>query len=464
MKNKVVIWGTNAQNERVLIALELKEAENRVQLYAIPEPLATEEFIAKLNEEWRDNNAEVAFPEGCTILTRDLSVTESILPDDLKADRPDTISRAQTEWHFIVLSGKLHRSYQEELAELKEKVQQLSEFDNGLWTTLKGFWDKVQEQSRDRNLFRAHANDLRDGVNALFNEMKEVRTKAESHFQEASAAILQEVNEKIADIESRIEKSGNKMHIIFEELKAIQAKYRGAKLSNEHRSKMFDRIDAAFKVAKNKRFGSEVNEGSALDRHQKRLQGLLEAMNRMQDSARRDESELDFQRKRVASSEGQLEAQIRQAKIKMIEERLASKQERLADMEKTKAEVERQIKSVSDRENRKNKMDAAKESAKSEIAAITHKQPEDSGAEELNVPATQSVMDALTTVLGETFEDVADTVKAVAAVVSEKAEEAIEEAKAAAEEVVEVLTKDRSEEAPATEEAAPTKDEEQKNA
>ena len=148
----------------------------------------------------------------------------------------------------------------------------------------------------------------------------------------------------------------------------------------------------------------------------------------------------------------------------MIEERLASKQERLADMEKTKAEVERQIKSVSDRENRKNKMDAAKESAKSEIAAITHKQPDESTAEELNVPATQSVMDALTTVLGETFEDVADTVKAVAAVVSEKAEEAIEEAKAAAEEVVEVLTKDRSEEAPATEEAAPTKDEEQKDA
>lgn len=446
MKNKVVIWGTNAQNEKVLMALELNETDNKVLVYVVPEPAASEEFITKLNDEWKEGKGTVEFPEGHSVITRDLSVTESILPDDLKADRPDMVSRAQTEWHFVVLSGKLHKAYQQELDELREKVASLSEFDNGLWQSLRAFWDKVQEQSRERNLFRSHANSLRDTVNQLFNDMKQVRAKVEDQFSAASSAILNEINEKMAEIESRIEKGGNKMHLVFEDLKALQGKYRGAKLSNEHRSKAYERIDAAFKAAKEKRFGAEANEGSIVERHTRRLQGLLEAMNRMKDSARRDESELEFQQKKVATTEGQLEAQIRQAKIKMVEERLASKRERIADMEKTKADIERQIKSINDREDKKTRIEQAKENAKSEIAAITHKKAESGPIE--NVPATQSVMDALSNVLGETFEDVVDTVKAVASVMSDKAEAALDKAMDVADEVVDIVTKDRSEKAP----------------
>ncbi len=466
MRNKAVIWGTNAQHEKVLMALELKEDENKVMIHVIPEPKATDELITKLNETWRDNKGEVEFPEGHTVVTRELSVSDSILPDDLKADRPDQVSRAQTEWQFIVLSSKLHKVYQQELEGLKEKVNALADYDNGLWQNLRTFWDKVQEQSRERNLFRSHADELRDTVNQLFEDMKGIRKKADVQYSDASGSIFAEINDKMADIEAKIEKGSNKMHIIFEELKALQAKYRTARLTNEHRGKAFDRIDAAFKAAKEKRFGAEANEGSIVERHNHRLKGLLEAMDRMKDSARRDEQELDFQRKKVQSTEGQLEAQIRQAKIKMVEERLASKLERIADMEKTKADVERQISSVNDREEKRKRMDAAKSQAKSEIAAITTKteggnrQASSAKADnaELNVPATQSVMDALANVLGETLEDVVDTVKAVASVVAVKAEEALQQAAIVAEEVVEIVTKDRSDvedKAPAAEEAAP---------
>ncbi len=466
MRNKAVIWGTNAQHEKVLMALELKEEENKVLIYVIPEPQATDELITKLNETWRDNKGEVEFPEGHTVITRELSISDSILPDDLKADRPDQVTRAQTEWQFIVLSSKLHKVYQQELEGLKEKVTALTDYDNGLWQNLRGFWDKVQEQSRERNLFRSHADELRDTVNQLFEDMKGIRKKADAQYSDASSKIFAEINEKMADIEAKIEKGSNKMHIIFEELKALQAKYRSARLTNEHRGKAFDRIDAAFKAAKEKRFGAEANEGSLVERHNHRLKGLLEAMDRMKDSARRDEQELDFQRKKVQATEGQLEAQIRQAKIKMVEERLTSKLERIADMEKTKADVERQIASVSEREDKRKRMDAAKSQAKSEIAAITTKtgggsrQASAAKAEtsELNVPATQSVLDALTNVLGETLEDVVDTVKAVASVVADKAEEALQQAAVVAEEVVEIVTKERPEvddKAPAAEETAP---------
>ena len=142
MKNKVVIWGTNAENEKVLIALELKADANKVILYTFPETIATDEFVNKMMNDWRDGK-EVEFPEGHTTLERELSVTESLLPDDLKVERGDIIQRAQTEWHFAVLSAKLHAAYQQELAEFKEKIQSLSAYDNKIWDGLKAFWDKV---------------------------------------------------------------------------------------------------------------------------------------------------------------------------------------------------------------------------------------------------------------------------------------------------------------------------------
>jgi chromosome segregation ATPase len=452
MKNKVVIWGTNAQNEKVLIALELQETANKVVVYTIPEPIASEEFITQLNEVWRENKGDVTFPEGHDRRESDLSVTESILPEDLKADRPDMVTRTQTEWHFIVLSDKLHRAYQTELDALRERVAKLTEYDNELWQTLRGFWDKVQEQSRERNLSRNHANTLRDATNQLFDDIKKVRSRAEDVFQTASLAILEEVNAKLADIEERISKGGNKLHIVFDELKALQAQYRNAKMSNEHRNKMFDRIDAAFKAAKERRFGPEANAGSAEDRHNRRMTGLLEAMKRIQDSLKRDEDELEFQRKKVANTEGQLEAQIRQAKIKMIEERLSSKKAQLADMEKTRADVERQIKQAGDRADKRQRMDNAREDAKREIASITTKTAAAAPTE--NVPATQSMMDVLANVIGESLEDVVDTVKAVATVMSEKAGDVIEEVVERTDAAVEAFTATREEATPAPETAA----------
>ena len=42
MKNKLVIWGTNTENEKVLIALELQADANRVMLYTFPEAFAND--------------------------------------------------------------------------------------------------------------------------------------------------------------------------------------------------------------------------------------------------------------------------------------------------------------------------------------------------------------------------------------------------------------------------------------
>jgi len=115
-----------------------------------------------------------------------------------------------------------------------------------------------------------------------------------------------------------------------------------------------------------------VNEKRAY-RHDPRLSGLQYALKRMQDGVRRDEEELNFQRKKVNSTDSQLEAQIRMAKIKMIEERVSRKREKVEEMTKTLNNVQRQAGNTKEKETEKEaaqqKFQAAKEKAKSEIAA-----------------------------------------------------------------------------------------------
>ncbi len=442
MKNKLVLWGSNAENEKVLIALELQAETSNVLLHTFSEGIADEEFVRKMMHEWREGNAEVAFPEGTETTERELSVTESLLPDSLKVDRPDLVQRAQTEWHFAVLSAKLYAAYQQELAEFKEKVATLSSYDNQIFTSLRSFWDKVQNQSRERNLNRQHADELRDGINALFEHLKAVRKKVNSEFNEASQNVFNSISKALEELEELINTGGSKFNSVFDELKKIQREYHNTRMSNEHRNKLWDRLDAAFKKAKERKFGPEVNAGTIADRHDKRLSGLDDAIKRLEESLYRDDEELAFQRKKVNTSEGQLEAQIRGAKIKMIEERANGKRERLAELTKARNDVHRQANSAHEKEARlaakeaeRQQIEAKKAAIKSEIEAETHAKATAAAAQAPHVEKEDSLFEAATNLLGDVLLDALDTAKAVASVVVEKAEEALSEAREKAEEV-----------------------------
>ena len=468
MKNKIVVWGTNAENEKVLIALELRADDNKVMLYTFPEAVATEEFVNKMMAEWRIDT-EVDFPEGHTSQERVLSITEGLLPDELKVERGDLIQRAQTEWHFAVLSSKLHKSYEQELADFKEKVASLSEFDSNIWDGLRGFWDKVQQQARERNLFRNHADNLRDNINVLFEDMKKLRAKLQGEFMAQSEKVFEEFNTHLAEVEARIAAGGAKMGAIFEDLKKLQRRYRDSKMGNEHRNKLWNRLDGAFKKAKERKFGPGANDGSLIERHQRRMSGLNDAIRRMEGSIRRDDEELSFQKKKVDSSEGQLEAQIRTAKIKMIEERVNSKRDKLNEMMQTRSDVERQMNIAKEKEAKRaakaaerKQFEEAKKIAKQEIAAITtsadesaasEQPPKEKPADDPKTPKEESVLQAASDAISESLEDMVDTAKAVGSVLGkkagkilkeavEKADDLLEDAVEKVEEIAEAMTKD----------------------
>jgi hypothetical protein len=452
MKNKLVLWGTDAANAKVLIALELRPEANKVDIFTFPVAIATEEFTKLMMDEWRNNGAEVVFPEGHGHVERELMAADSILPETIKVERGDLIQRAQTEWHFTVLSSKLNQAYRSELEDLQDRIEKMTSYSNGTWEEVKGFWDKVQGQVRDRNLFREHADLLRDGINDLFNKLKDLRTSLNKEFETRSQEHHDNFMTAFNQVEVKAKDHSIRVNILFDELKELQKQSRDLNMTRDHRNAVWNRVDALFKSIKESRFGAQpADQGnSATDRVQSRLNGLNAAIDKMQTSVDRDQEELDFQNKKIAVSEGQLEAQIRQAKLRMVQERLVSKQEKLNEMIATRAEVEKSLEGIKERDAKRAEKAAAQAAVAEavvvapvaavvvEAAPVVEAEAVPEAVVEAAPVAAEPIVEAATEVapaeltfaekLQDAVEDTVDTFKAVAEVLGQKVEDFVENA------------------------------------
>lgn len=443
MKSKIVLWGKNEQGEKVLFALELMEDANKVITYWFADEKVTEEFIQKIKDDWR-NGTQVDFPDGYGQAEFELSVMGSLLPEGCTAEKVELLKRWQSESNFVVLSKKLNEAYHSELSEIKERIERLEQFENGVWEELKGFWSKVQKQVEDKNLLREQANGLKTKTNELFATLKELRVKMDEAFKTNSVQLKGEFTELLNKLQVEMEE-GRRLKSLFEELKGLQRKIKEAALTREHRSKVWEQLDGLFKVVKEKRFGSEKEqEGTAMDRLQRRYSGLLEAIKRMEHSIERDQQELNFQNKKASFSEGQLEAQLRQAKVVMVEGRIHSKQEKLSDMNKTKIDLERRIKKEEEKAARleeQQKLESVKKEVAQQMAekvGLTTQAVDEQTAEKLE-EAARAMKRGKQKSIREKVEEVADKVEDLMEDAVEEAEDFLEDLMASAKAIAEIV-------------------------
>ncbi len=392
MRTRIVVWGTNAQDQKVLIGISLLADENKIELVAIPARDCSEDFYNQMMNQWREG-ADLVFPESTEKRTLELTMSESILPEDFRVERSDMIQRAQMEWHFLVLSTKLYRNFKTELEDMADKVKRLEVYDKNLWDELKSLWETIQKHTFDRNILRDHADSLREKSNSIFEELKKLRSSVEQELVSKSSALVAAFQAKLDDINNRIQ-SGGVLKLIFDDLKKIQEEFKTQSLTKEDRNSFFKKLDEAFNAIREKRnSGSSKpsnageNNGGAMNRVNARMQGLEQAIKKIEKSIEYDLKDIEFENKRIATSTGQLEAQIRVAKIKMIEDRIKSKKEKLDELNKVKTGLlkstevlkkkeEKRIKKNEEKEHRKEVEEKVKARYEVEIQQKQNVEPE----------------------------------------------------------------------------------------
>lgn len=365
MKTKLILWGKLENDDKVLVAIELLENENKVKSYIFSEELATEEFYNLMLNEWRFDR-DVEFPAVLQTYETPLTSAEDILPAGLLVEKPDLINRAKTEWHFVVLSKKLYDLFRDELENLKDNISELDEFSSEKWDELKLFWEKVQNHVKDKNLFRNHVESLKRRTDELFNKLKNLKNKSDIEIKEKSEETFIEFNNILDEIDQKIEK-GLGLQPLFVEMKRIQKEFRDMDFTKEHRRKLWNRIDRTFKIIKEKRFGSVNKDKGALTRTEKRLNGLIEAIGKMEDSINRDKKEMDDIQSRPVDTMGQLESELRKARLMMIQERIDSKNEKLKNMFETRSMLESRIEKEKTKITERKKYEKAKKEAEENL-------------------------------------------------------------------------------------------------
>jgi len=461
MKSKIVIWGENSADEKVLLALELLERDNKVNIYLFPLAIATEAFYQELRDKWRLGE-EVQFPEGYQTIVRELSVSESLLPEDLKVDRPDVITRAQSEWHFIVLSTKMYELYKGELDEIKDRIDRLTAYEDSYWNEMVAFWNKVQEQVSSKHLFREQAATLKERTNILFDKLKALKKDLEKQLEAQSSEMVKTFHDRIAAVSEKIEQ-GISFKPLFEDLKKIQTELFASKIMRRDRDKAKDALDKAFESLKSRREnGSEPRKNNDQrgegGRLQSRLTGLLQALRKMEESLQRDKNDMTFEDKKIRETNGQLELQIRQAKLNIIKDRITSKQAKIEDMMKLKNELESKMEAEQRKSEERARAAKTKEKAeeiKQKISEEIKSNEAERGemAEKLQAAAEEiastkkakesapkeGFLAAAAATLGDSIGDMVDTVRAVAEVVEDKLEDAADKIEDKFEDVVDVV-------------------------
>lgn len=460
MNSKLVLWGANAQDEKILIAMELLAEENKVKILTFPDKIVTDQFYEKMRNDWREGKA-VEIVEGFTEEIRDLTASETLLPEHIKVERTDLVERKQLEWHVLVLSSKMYQQFKSELESIKEKVDRLETFDSAQWENLKAFWSKVQAQIKDGILSRGYANELRKGSDELFDKLKVLRKKLDEEYRSVAKENFDWFTTRLDAVEKKIEE-GLKLSGVFDELKDLQRKFHNTKFTREFRDKVWNRIDGSFKAVKEKKYGKNAsNENSALGRINNRYEGLIKAIKRSEYSRDRDLKDLEYEKRRIQNTDGQLEAQIREAKIKMINQRLKFKEDKLKEMYKTREHLDGKMAKLKEKEKmdkiRKEKAAAAKAKIQEEVKQ-TKEQMDDatkqklaSAAEEINASKkkpkkkefTEKVMDTVDEVremIEEKVDDTVIAVKAAAVVITEEVSEKMEPYTEKGKEIVEDLT------------------------
>ena len=326
-KNRFATKALNQKDEPILVALELNVNNMNIEVRYFPTSTIKEDEIEDFIKKF-GTGEELSFPESTTLENRSFT-EESLLPNNIRIEgKSGAIRQLQNEWSYLLLNAKLFEQFNAQLEDIKIKAAELKGFSSELFDEAKEFWEKVLEYKKEREISQEKLAYFKEEINGVFDHLKKLKESLLKEKDAASEKIRTEFSEIFTSIDARLEEHGVRFNTIMEELKSLHTRLRGEDIKRDIKNILFDDIQARYDRVKVKR--EEVLGGA----NNSRIDGLTQALDRTQKSLSMDVRDLDFNTKKLDSVDSKLELQLREAKIKVLKDRIASKEEKVADIQK----------------------------------------------------------------------------------------------------------------------------------
>lgn len=327
-KNRFATRALNQKDEPIVVALELNVNSMNIEIRYFAASTMNEDEIEDFIKKF-SNGEELIFPENTVVENRSFT-EESLLPDSIKIEgKSGAIRQLQNEWSYLLLNAKLFEQFNSQLEDIKIKASELKGFSSDLFDEAKEFWEKVLEYKKEREISQEKLAYFKEEINGVFDHLKKLKESLLREKDIASEKIREEFTALFANIDARLEEHGVHFKTIMEELKVLQIRLRGEDIKRDIKNILFDDIQVRYDKIKAKR--EEVLGGAG----NSRIEGLTQALERMQKSLSMDIKDLDFNTKKLDHVNNKLELQLREAKINVLKDRIASKEEKVADIQKT---------------------------------------------------------------------------------------------------------------------------------
>lgn len=334
MKDRIAFWGADETDAKIFVIVRLRLEDDLFDIWTLPQASVSDEFEKTAQENIDQIDLE-QLPEPHTHIERKV-MEENLLPENIKTHDTQLVNLAESEWRVRVLSNKLSQQLEKMIDELFAQVKSLTQYDNEVWDLTKTFWDKVNNHYQEKDLTREHARVLRDKINEAFNILKSLRKTANEQFSKEAQLAYEKISEQVQKIINTFSPKDN-LNALFDKLKRLQSEANRARLASDMRKNLYELFNNAFEMVKSER------QKSGLRHLENRIRGLQDVIARMEKGIQEDKNEMSFQRNRLQHTSGQLEAQLREAKMNMLATRLESKEAKLADMIKTLEELNKQL-------------------------------------------------------------------------------------------------------------------------
>lgn len=335
MQQHLVLWGYIGADRKALLAIYLVEEENQVKIHAFPKEIVDKNLQDQLFA-WK-NGTPFNFPESDLIWHID-AYSDSILPRDIRVDKPEFIQRAQLAWGKLLMSSKLFKVCKEEIVFHKTLVSSTLEFKQEQWDKTQELWQKYSEMLKAQDLVWEQAELLKAEVNETFDILKAHKKKSYDKEKSQTKELTKKFEKELDHLKTQLIYP-EEWPQIHEKLRAIQAEIKTAPVRFQVKKPLFDKIDETYQALKSYKKTQNVT-------HTKdRLENLRRILKSLNNSLENDKESMSSQKEKLAHyTKGKNSGSEWGGLLQIIQNRIDEKEVKVADIKKTIQQLESRIK------------------------------------------------------------------------------------------------------------------------